>query len=300
MASGGRTTNVAAIHNGHFIHACAWAEPQRNRSQIIQCPGYLEIQKPQTLPLRRPTLLHYVITSLKFHHEMNLRYQQDEPLSWWVSQRQSLVTITYCHYQHIGRYHVTSNAYRITPSTSFLTFLLPKRSSKNETRGHWCSGLPDRNSSATDSLSWNTNGMTKSSTVKCWWSSSIVAHWHACEEQQHVWVGHTTLQRQDNAQMPKLSHAHIWPWKGNRQLLSIRMPSSGMLYCVARVRRLLVTDNVVPSSPILVTLVMEGQWSSETSVMTRTMCRKIPEDSILHSQCRENLKSYIALTGWTL
>jgi hypothetical protein len=25
----------------------------------------------------------------------------------------------------------------------------------------------------------------------------------------------------------------------------------------------------------------------------------IPEDSILHSQRRENLKSYIALTGWT-
>jgi hypothetical protein len=26
----------------------------------------------------------------------------------------------------------------------------------------------------------------------------------------------------------------------------------------------------------------------------------IPEDYILHSHCRENLKSYIALTGWTL
>jgi hypothetical protein len=26
----------------------------------------------------------------------------------------------------------------------------------------------------------------------------------------------------------------------------------------------------------------------------------IPEDDILHSHCRENLKSYIALTGWTL
>jgi hypothetical protein len=25
-----------------------------------------------------------------------------------------------------------------------------------------------------------------------------------------------------------------------------------------------------------------------------------PEDAILHSQHRENLKSYIALTGWTL
>jgi hypothetical protein len=26
----------------------------------------------------------------------------------------------------------------------------------------------------------------------------------------------------------------------------------------------------------------------------------IPEDGILHSQSRENLKSYITLTGWTL
>jgi hypothetical protein len=26
----------------------------------------------------------------------------------------------------------------------------------------------------------------------------------------------------------------------------------------------------------------------------------IPEDDILHSHCRENLKSYIAITGWTL
>jgi hypothetical protein len=26
----------------------------------------------------------------------------------------------------------------------------------------------------------------------------------------------------------------------------------------------------------------------------------IPEDGILHGHCRENLKSYIALTGWTL
>jgi hypothetical protein len=26
----------------------------------------------------------------------------------------------------------------------------------------------------------------------------------------------------------------------------------------------------------------------------------IPEDDSLHSHCRENLKSYIALAGWTL
>jgi hypothetical protein len=65
-------------------------------------------------------------------------------------------------------------------------------------------------------------------------------------------------------------------------------------------RRLLVTANVVRSSPILVILIMEALDSSETSVLTRATRRNIPEDDILHSHCRENFKSYIALTGWTL
>jgi hypothetical protein len=62
----------------------------------------------------------------------------------------------------------------------------------------------------------------------------------------------------------------------------------------------LITANVVPSSPILVTLKMEALRSSETSVITRASRRNIPEHDILHSHRRENLKSYIALTGWTL
>jgi hypothetical protein len=56
------------------------------------------------------------------------------------------------------------------------------------------------------------------------------------------------------------------------------MPSSGMLRRVdlvrtdyieflRSVRRLLVTANVTPSSPILVTLVIEALRSSETSVL---------------------------------
>jgi hypothetical protein len=57
---------------------------------------------------------------------------------------------------------------------------------------------------------------------------------------------------------------------------------------------------VVPSSPILVTLMMEALRSSEASALTRATRRNIPEDDILHSHRRENLKSYIALTGWTV
>jgi hypothetical protein len=64
--------------------------------------------------------------------------------------------------------------------------------------------------------------------------------------------------------------------------------------------QLLVTASVVPSSPILITLMKEALCSPETSVLTRATLRNIPEDDILHSHRRENLKSYIALTGWTL
>jgi hypothetical protein len=58
------------------------------------------------------------------------------------------------------------------------------------------------------------------------------------------------------------------------------MAYSGMLRRVALVRTD-VTANVNTTSPIIVTLMMEEQSYSETSVLTRATRRNIPEDAIL-------------------
>jgi hypothetical protein len=59
------------------------------------------------------------------------------------------------------------------------------------------------------------------------------------------------------------------------------------------------TANVAPSSP-LVTVMMEAIHSSEISVLTRAIRCDIPDDDILRSHRRENLKSYKVLAGWAL
>jgi hypothetical protein len=57
----------------------------------------------------------------------------------------------------------------------------------------------------------------------------------------------------------------------------------------ACVRESVASYGYVPCSPILVAMIMEALHSSETSVLTRTTRRNIPEQAVPHSHRRENL-----------
>jgi hypothetical protein len=56
----------------------------------------------------------------------------------------------------------------------------------------------------------------------------------------------------------------------------------------------------VRSSPIIFTPMTEAILSSESSVLTRAKLHNNPEDGILDSHRRENLKFYISLTALIL
>jgi hypothetical protein len=76
-------------------------------------------------------------------------------------------------------------------------------------------------------------------------------------------------------------HYHVRFEVSRRWLWRWRLPGYDAVW-LRDVLRLLVTANVVPSSPILVSLMVEVIRSSQTSVPTGATRRDVQEDDILH------------------
>jgi hypothetical protein len=118
----------------------------------------------------------------------------------------------------------------------------------------------------------------------------------------HYYCGCTTLWRMASSGMLRRVALVRTDVSEGRSASIIRVTTIGHkshFVFLRSVRRLLVTASIVPSSPILVTLMKEALSSSEKSVLTRATRRNIPQDAILHSHRRGNLKScmYSPLLG---
>jgi hypothetical protein len=110
----------------------------------------------------------------------------------------------------------------------------------------------------------------------------------------HIAVVKTSPTRRTRSATPSVPISYVIARvvnPGNYQTANIQL--RGLL-------QLLLTAKVVPGSLSLLTMKMEVIISYETSVATIITRRHIPEYSTLHSHHRENLKSYMVLTGWTL
>jgi hypothetical protein len=85
----------------------------------------------------------------------------------------------------------------------------------------------------------------------------------------------------------------MWELKANKNAVFCDATQYGS----CKKRRFGGTTNVVPSSQILFILMMEVLRSNVTLALTTATRRIIPEEDILYSHSRGNVKTYLALTS---